>query len=590
MVNIRPIVSLLLAACVSIGAGFICFDVSTLESGVQHLGLYVLLVLMVAWCYWGIQVLFTEASVNRRAQLHKWWLGAGRLDVLFVCLVSLCVHLQQPHEYKVLMDEISLLNVSRAIYETQQTYSPGEFDFVFDDYVLSEDGYIGKRPYGFPFAVSVLHFLTGYRYTNGFLLNSLITPILLGLIVACVRAHVSRPLVSYAAVLLFASFPVVAQMATSSGAEWLNTTLVVLLAYAGILFVRRPCLERMQFMFATACVLAYARYESIAYVLAAGAIWAVVCWRERRMILSYGVALYPFALIPLVWIMRIVGSNESDYFQHETLGTDVTFSTQYAIQNLQDFGRFLFEMQPLSLNAPVTAALLLIVSLVCLARALSSRGVSLSTALMSPLLWLALVACACQGLLLFYLWGNLNDPVVTRIASPFLVLWVIIAVVCWGRLFSARVKATPVCCALLVCLWFGQFSKGEALAARSNLPVVRSTLAGEWIREEMGLRDVLFSWNVQLFLPYRVTVFPEINLYSEFDALAVMQAKGLMNRVFIYYEPDHPRSKWGDRRLHVPFLERGGQIRLVRSQFVGPGREMRLYELDFEGYQRVAAE
>lgn len=210
--------------------------------------------------------------------------------------------------------------------------------------------------------------------------------------------------------------------------------------------------------------------------------------------------------------------------------------------------------------------------------------------LLSPLSLLGLVAIGCQLLLLFYVWGNLNDPVVTRIALPFLLLWTIFAVTLWGVGFSDRVKATPVSCVLFACLWFGSFSKGEALAARTNLPVVQTTLAGEWIREELGLRDVVFTWNVQLFLPYRVMAFPEYNLYDAFDKVSQMRAQGLMSRIFVYYDPKRSKPVLGEHSRYSEFLEQGGEIDLVRSQIVGLGHEIQLYELDFSAYRGEVGE
>ena len=595
MRKLKPVFSFAIAACVSLALAFLCFDVSTLELWVQLFGLGVLCVLVIASCYWGARALQLEGREVCRKRRLQWWARGGRWDVLFVCVVSLCVHLQEPHEYKVLMDEIVLLNTSRAIYETQQVYAPKCLDFMHGGFELSREGYIDKRPYFFPFAVSILHFLTGYRYSNGFLLNILLTPVLFGLMLALVRVYVARPLVGYAAVMLFVSLPVVPQVATSSGAEWLNATLVLLLAWSAIWFAKRPCLERMQFMFATVCVLAYTRYESIAYIFAACGVWAMVCWRERRVFLSYATCLYPVVLIPLVWIMRIVHSNESAYFQHEMLGSDVTFSMSYFTENLHNFARFFLELQPLSLNAPVTTGLLLVVCMICVHRMLAVSGggesrTAFLPVLWSPLLWLGLVACGCMGLLLFYLWGDLNDPVVTRIALPFLMLWIVFAVTLWGVGFSARVTATPVCCVLFVCLWFGSFSKGEALAARTNLPVVQHALAGEWIREELGLRDVVFSWNTSLFLPYRVIVFPESNLFTAFDRVYEMRSKGLINRVFVYFDPAHSKPVVGDQSPYRQFLEQEGEIHSVRSRNVGIDHTMQLFELDFGGYRMELAE
>lgn len=572
---------------------FVLFDTAKLEILVRTWGLPILVGALGCWVYCFFQAsIAKENKAEEPTGLKKCFLRdqpCTRVrDLTFILLVTIFVHLSQTHDFKVVMDEVNSVNASRAIFEHQQIFAPGALDFGYDDFRLSTEGYVDKRPFLFPFAVSLLHFLTGYRPTNGFFLNILLTPVLIGCILAVVRCYVRRPLVGYLAVLLFVSFPFVARVMTSSGAELLNTTLLALLILAAINFFKRPTKEHANLMFSTACVLAYARYESVAYVFAAGLIWSIVCFRERQLFISKITCLFPLFLVPLVWIQRIVQSKSSDYFQHAMLGKGRTFSAEYFGDNIDRFFRFLFEPQWLSLNAPLTVSILAIVLIIVSLRSCGVGPVRHRSALVQilsgPLFWIGLIAVALQGLLLFYLWGDMNDPVVTRIGMPFFLMFVLFATALWGAEFSDRVKSAPIIGVAGLCLWFGIFAKADGLVEETNYHAKLVNQAGVWVSDELDWRDVVYSNNVQILLPYRVRVFPELNLRGSFRFVDQMRAAGLINRVYLLdktypgKEPDQPSRRYKE------FLQHGGSINLVRHMNVGPGYKLTLYELDFTHY------
>lgn len=589
MLFLKPLILLGVSAIGSLLLAFVFFEVETLVWLIARLGLPILLMAVIIWGYYGLRCFESGGSAFRK--VCCWLKGIGRWDVLFVLLVSVSVHLQETHKFKVLMDEVSLINTSRVIYEKQEAYSAAGLDYENEVFVLSRDGYVGKRPYLFPFAVSLVHFLTGYRWWNGFLLNALLTPFFFGLIIALVRSYVSRAWVGYLAVLLLVSFPFVGQVCSSSGMELLNACLLVLVTLSAVAYMRKPVEVRMQWMFASACLLAYARYESIIYVLAVALVWLSVCWRSRSIQLCKATAIFPLTLIPLIWIMRVVESKNVEYFQHEMLGLEHTFSAEYLQNNLSHFFSFLFQPQALSLNAPVTVLLLIgvlfIIFLRCLGVGPTDQRSDFLQVLKGPIPGFFLLSSLVQVLLMFYLWGNLNDPVAVRIVLPFTALWVAFAVCLWGVGFADKIKIEVVFCVAAFCLWCGVFAKKEYLAERTNTPVVRVNLASEWIREHLGLQDAVFSWNVQMFLPYRVNVFPEYNLFRAFDSVKQMQDAGIVNRVLLYHDSEKSKDLWAENGPYSAFCDQGGAFSLLEKQRFPGGSEIGLYELDFQAYRSL---
>ena len=87
-------------------------------------------------------------------------------------------------------------------------------------YVIIE-GMMDKRQLFFPFLVSILHDLIGYRPSNAFVLNGILVFVFLPLVNAAGRRLAGR-MAGWLGVVLFAGLPLLAQNATGGGFELLN--------------------------------------------------------------------------------------------------------------------------------------------------------------------------------------------------------------------------------------------------------------------------------------------------------------------------------------------------------------------------------
>ena len=93
--------------------------------------------------------------------------------------VILLVH--ESFGFKIVMDEIMLLGTSMSMHLSRLALVPTRGNDIQGAFQIVT-GIVDKRPLFFPFLVSILHDLTGYRPENAFILNGILTFIFLCLI------------------------------------------------------------------------------------------------------------------------------------------------------------------------------------------------------------------------------------------------------------------------------------------------------------------------------------------------------------------------------------------------------------------------
>ena len=124
----------------------------------------------------------------------------------------------------------------------------------------SLDIYLDKRPYFFPFLLSLFHDFTGYRELNGFLLNTLLLPLVLGLLYAVAR-RLAAARAALAGLACFGASALLAQNATGVGMELLNLVLMILAMLLAADYLTKPDEDRLSALILTSVLLAQTRYE-----------------------------------------------------------------------------------------------------------------------------------------------------------------------------------------------------------------------------------------------------------------------------------------------------------------------------------------
>ncbi|MCB1123930.1 MAG: glycosyltransferase family 39 protein, partial [Verrucomicrobiae bacterium] len=191
-----------------------------------------------------------------------------RFNTGILILILTAAGFQFVHEdfgYKILMDEYNLTATSLNIHENKTAFTPTRGVLVQGDFEVV-DGYIDKRPFLFPFLVSILHDLTGYRMENSHILNVLLT-FTLFLVIYLAGFHLGGKRGGVLAVSLLAGFPLIGQNATGAGFELLNFVLLSLTAWLCLSLVARPGLEKETLLVLSAILLAQVRYESVIFLV-----------------------------------------------------------------------------------------------------------------------------------------------------------------------------------------------------------------------------------------------------------------------------------------------------------------------------------
>lgn len=417
-----------LAAVAAVYFGFIGLEVEPAGMLVKRFGYHVMLLTFVLW----------GASLGRlwRERLpggapdRRELLGAGGVIALFTLMAVTA----EPFRSKVLYDEFVLQSTAFNMHFFRDTATMVRGYDLLGTF-LSLDNYLDKRPNFYPFLISLVHDLTGYRPANAYWLNAVLYPVTLGL-----AYHLGRQIAgrwgALLTVLLLGSLPLLGQNATGAGMELLNFAMILVVAALGGAYLRRPDGPRLSALVLGAVLLAQSRYESAIFVLPAGIIILLGWWKGGRVVLSWPAVVSPLLLVPFALQNKVLNSTKWMWELRENQET--RFSLDYLDGNLAGAVDFLFNTTHRYANSPVLTVLGLLALGWFLWQVLRRRtGWREMPADSLALILVSLGAVANTVLILFYYWSNFNDPMASRFALP-LHLVLVFAVVGAGAALGRR--------------------------------------------------------------------------------------------------------------------------------------------------------
>lgn len=407
-----------LAAIVAVAFGFLAVPVARAGHLVLRFGFY----FMAGTVLWWMFSLIRLGSPMRAGAWFDWsgWSRAERWRV-GVAILGLTVvgTLVFPYSYKVLYDEVVLQSTAWSMHHFREV-AVAVRGYEVEGIFVSLNGYLDKRPFFFPFLVSLLHDLTGYRQANAFLFNTLLLPVTLGLVYAVARQLGGRE-AAFAGLLCFGASPLLAQNANGAGMEMLNLAMVLLVLLFGIRYLARPEEDRVSALVLSAVLLAQTRYESSLFILPT-AVVVLEGWRRAGRIILPSAALFaPILLIPAALHHTFLAGTPLLWELPENM--NARFGWEHVGRNIKNAGEYLFSFSRTLLNSWWVA----IAGLPALAW-VTSRSLrnwrcwpSAPTAQFVVTIF-GLAIAANLGLLMFYFWGQLNDPIVARLVLPFTVI------------------------------------------------------------------------------------------------------------------------------------------------------------------------
>ncbi len=373
--------------------------------------------------------LFSAAECRERVR-QRWraWRKApwqefrGSIAVMAIGGTMVCA-LAEPMGFKILFDEYVLQTTAQYMHLTREVGTMVRAHEV-EGVWLPLGTYVDKRPVFFAFLLSLVHDFSGFRAANAFVLNHALTGLLLVFVAFVVRRLTGSREAGVLAGWALAFLPLLGQNANGSGMEVLNAVMIVAVLLLGLRLLERPGAARQDAFLLGAILLAQCRYESALYVPAAGLIVLAAWWNSRAPEVTPLTILAPLALLPVAWVRQVFAANEVLWQLPEHL--ERPFGARHVAENLREAGRYLFSTGvSYSSLAPLAFVGIAALGFLGVAWWRRSRSTSAFQPGQAAALWL-LVVLGNFVLLMHYYWGQLTDPLVSRLSLP---LWILLACV-----------------------------------------------------------------------------------------------------------------------------------------------------------------
>lgn len=452
----------LLSTAASLYLAFAYLDVTEAENAFISFG-YANIALLCALFAW---VCIPEKSSDLIP--HK--IEKRTLLLTLICFAAtLFLYSREGGGFKISFDEEVLSNVALNMY---RDHLPVMRESTLQNTASFE--MIDKRPTLFPFLLSLVHTICGYRVANAFYLNFALTfsfLFLLGNIVKRVGGNIA----AYFSIGLACSTPIIAQNASGGGFDMLNATLALLVTWLAMNFWQTPSLGSLsRLVFATALA-SHVRYESS--LIAIPVVILILCrWiRDKRIDCSPTLLAIPLTYIPLVWQFRAIDS-ASENFQYKTDGSG-SFSLDYLSSNLESAYRFFFVPDLNYAGSPFVSFLGLGGLLAILSYwALHQKKKKLASPARAAAFTMGLFPVLHFALILVFYFGQLDNPIVSRLGLPVVTLFLItggilLAFICKrGRAPRLFVGLTFLCTALYASKMYSthRYSSNSEIAKRSE--------------------------------------------------------------------------------------------------------------------------
>ncbi|HEY5229009.1 MAG TPA: glycosyltransferase family 39 protein [Opitutaceae bacterium] len=461
------------------------------------------------WCVLAAFVLFGRALWlayrGDLAAIRK--AGPGAFDWASLGVIGLGGMVLIVHEspgFKIVMDEVMLAGTSMSMHFSRTVLTPLRGSDIQGAFVIVE-GMMDKRQLFFPFLVSILHDLIGYRPSNAFVLNGILAFIFLALVNQAGRRLAGRT-AGWLGVALFAGLPLLAQNATGGGFELLNILMILATLLLAARFIEKRDDASLAALCFSAMLLTQVRYESAIFLLPVAAVILWVWYREGRAILPPILLAIPPLMIHCALHNRIFDIRSSAWQMESKPGFTKPFSASYIPSNVAHALGFFFGKPTDQPNSYVLSALGCVALLFFLLLAAKrSRALAAETPASAALIFFSIGFAIQLGLMMCYFWGQFDDAIIRRLSLP-THLWMVLAIM---AVLTEFPRPAFVRCLLGVAV-LGMLAQGvPSMAAHAYNQEYLAGLETEWRRQfilDQPFNDYLAIDNDSiLWVAHRVT-------------------------------------------------------------------------------------
>ena len=426
-----------LSAAVALYVGY--FAIPPIPAGhlIINFGYYYILGVFSLFVFYALRL------ARARPEVWRGWVRRPGAAGAAIVLGTLFGIWSDSFRHKILYDEFVIQGTAYVMHATKQVSTILRAYNIFGTW-LPIDFYLDKRPYFFPFLVSLLHDLTGYRVANMFALNVACAAMLLALLYWVAREVAGRPAALFA-MAVFSLMPLFGQNATGAGMDLHNLAMIALVACLAVLYLRVPSGDRLSLFVLGAVLLTQSRYESILFVAPVAFLIAAGWFRAGRAVLPWPTIVAPLLLVPYAWHSRVLAS-EPVFWQLEK-GQTSAFGWANVSSNFRGDMTFLFNTGPGLANSAylaVVGVLGLAWFAYCAGRWLLARP---RPRIPAPVLVGAAFGCGIAAhfvVLLFYWWAKFNDLMAARFALPMCLAFAVLGAALVRHLCDRRLPALKV--------------------------------------------------------------------------------------------------------------------------------------------------
>ncbi|MDX5298564.1 MAG: hypothetical protein LPK85_06400, partial [Gammaproteobacteria bacterium] len=477
--------------------------------------LFVTLILLIA----NLSRQYLSSALPRRDLLTGLLLGLGSTTLIFLVVGPVL---------RILADETNLLSTSMGFFLHREIINITEVLHYYQDTHI-QTAQIAHRPGLFAFLTSLVHFITGYQWFNGFVLNFCVGTASIMLFYVFFSACKDRLLGTLCAVML-AAFPVFQLNIASSGFDALNMLMVSAVYMQLFRFMEKPDGLQLEALLLLTLLAAQARYETAILLLPAGLAflmrWSVI----RQAHYTLALPLIPFLALPIIWQKKV-----SATFSNPGEQVDTTFALANLGDNALNMVGFFIDTQPRGLQTRVPIVLLAALGAVLLVIHLIQRR---SQGQPLPLSFLGLCVLAQAGISgahFAYYTGNYQFPWISRLAQVQLV-W-LVPLAAWGAyqlLIWLRVSKVWQG-GLLMLLWLHGLSVAHANTPGKSLLLFREFKhVREYIQEHYDPANTLvINGRSGMFAALGYSAIDTGRAHNMVDALRINMERGLFQDILI---------------------------------------------------------
>ena len=413
-------------AIASVIVGFFTYE--PLEAGKRFSGL----------AYWNIIVCFGwfcfQIAMTYGRGLYHWSQSrANRVAIAVAIIAAVFLYTREGGGFKITFDEHTISNVAKSLHldrdaVLRESTLPG----------IDRSSNIDKRPILFQFLVATAHDIFGFSVSNAFYINGVLTAVFLLLLYVC-ASRLFDARAGWISMALACSAPIISQNSSGAGLEMTNLVGIFTCLLLAIRYTEKPeSLDRFSSLIIGVALFSHARYES-PFLLVPVLFVVTINWMHlRKLQISWPAVAAPLFFIPIAWQHVYVNSRVD--FKQLRDESDAFFSLGYMSDNLGHAANFLFVPDRFAATAPLVSAIG-IASLVILIALIATRGKD----------WVKgdkpLIAGYVFGfsllaeflLILGFSYGQLDNPIVTRLGMPFISLIIISA----GIALSISIRVKP---------------------------------------------------------------------------------------------------------------------------------------------------